>query len=868
MWEAGVHSVFSLAPEARQLLDAIPECSCVGADDLVVRSVVDAGSARSHHWLKRYTGGIPALVRALPVDGNGPCANLLDAPAYLEGLQELVGKSLRLTLSDEELRLRLAIFLLGHGNKADLCRVAGCVSEEIVEGMRSSAPLFEIGVSTFTFSCPLDAEDALLRVCRSHLSAACAIFPDVCEAAIDVLDADGRYGRIAELIGLPGSQRGRALLLLRAPLFIDVGAVEPVKLAAIELAPYQGMGLGEGFIRSLNGAVTLLGERAVPRALTLERARELVDAGSTDLDLFAESRRFLRAERANPVESFEELDALGRRLLVHREICDLMAEGRFSAATRLIVANPCPHPGSRVSDALLAIDSEAARLLLCDVSGEGVGQAERAARLLSASGLAGLGGYADCLGVIRAIVSPGKGADMEFDLVATRAERAGDRLVQVVSLIGGAVSDLRRGALARATVRAELAAAVASGSGLEYLARVCRLLGEVARFMLGELPGTGREAARGDDLGRVSALARAAMLVEEDEVVSGPEGDSEPPRDAMWMLLVLEDGMGTLSNRIRAMMPPSWRHAISLVRPRRNAEAPAVPRPPETRQGHELDRVRDERQAPIEIRLLGEFSMTVRGKRVPESELDHRNVKSMLEYLILRRGATAKRYQLVEQVWPDADYGSGFNRAYQATSSLRAAISRIDGGLDPFILSRTSKAVSLDMSIIRCDVDEFRRCAREASDSADDETAVRMARRAESLYVGDLYIPPVDATGYVMAAREELRRLYGDAMVAGSDAALRLGKKRTATRLAMNALSVDDMREDAVVSMVRALRSSGRNVEADRQYQRYARKLMQTASRPPSRLLRRAAGLDEGRVGRAGETYSDEIVVDGQSRAS
>ena len=143
-----------------------------------------------------------------------------------------------------------------------------------------------------------------------------------------------------------------------------------------------------------------------------------------------------------------------------------------------------------------------------------------------------------------------------------------------------------------------------------------------------------------------------------------------------------------------------------------------------------------------------------------------------------------------------------------------------------------------------------------------------MARRAERLYAGDLYVPPVDATGYVMATRDELRRLYGDAMVAGSDAALRLGKKRTATRLAMNALSSDDMREDAIVSMVRALRASGRNVEADRQYQRYARRLMQAANRPPSRLLRRVAGMGEEQGRRLGGESNVEVSFRERSCAS
>ena len=426
--------------------------------------------------------------------------------------------------------------------------------------------------------------------------------------------------------------------------------------------------------------------------------------------------------------------------------------------------------------------------------------------------------------------------------------------MQVLSLVGGTVIDLRRRALARASVRAELAAAVASGAGLGYIARVATLLGEVARFLLGEPPRAGRDDGLQDDLGRASALVRAAMLVEEDVVLFDEGEDMEPPRDAVWLLLVLSEGMGALSARLDEMLPLAWRHALLVARPRWRAEALGGREVSGVNARSDAGTSRHEYEAPIEIRLLGGFSVTVRGQRVPDGELEHRNAKSMLEYLLLRRGATAKRYQLVEQVWPEADYGMGFNRAYQATSTLRAAIAKIDSDLDPFVLSRATKAVSLDMGLIRCDVDEFRACAREAADTSDDARAVAMARRAER--------------GYVMATRDELRRLYGDAMVAGSDAALRLGKKRTATRLAMNALSSDDMREDAIVSMVRALRASGRNVEADRQYQRYARRLMQAANRPPSRLLRRVAGMAEEQGRRLGGESSVEVSFRERSCAS
>ena len=192
---------------------------------------------------------------------------------------------------------------------------------------------------------------------------------------------------------------------------------------------------------------------------------------------------------------------------------------------------------------------------------------------------------------------------------------------------------------------------------------------------------------------------------------------------------------------------------------------------------------------------------------------------------VVENDSLAKRFQLVEQVWPDCDYVSGFNKAYQTTSALRAVVADIDRGVELIVASRTSGEISVNMGIVDCDVSEFRREAREAVDSEDAERSLECARAAERLYAGDLYVPPSDGTGFVAAMRAELRCLYVDAMIEGSVAALALGHDRSAARLAGNAVLVDNMREDAVTALVRALRACGRGPEAQRQQRSYEQRL-------------------------------------------
>ena len=146
------------------------------------------------------------------------------------------------------------------------------------------------------------------------------------------------------------------------------------------------------------------------------------------------------------------------------------------------------------------------------------------------------------------------------------------------------------------------------------------------------------------------------------------------------------------------------------------------------------------------------------------------------------------------------------------------------------------------MGLVRCDVDAFRIIAREASDTDDPARALALARQAERLYAGDLYIPTVDAGAFITNLRDELRELYADAMVAGGEAALRLGQERTATRMATNALSVNDLREDAMVVLARALKASGRTVEAERRFRRFGSRLRRLGVGAPSGELLEAMG--------------------------
>lgn len=851
--EAGVSVAFTILPEGRQLLEALPECRVLRSHDLLVGPVLAARWGDGGYWLRELSWGIPSLVEVL-LSESGEAPETAAVPrAYYDTLSEVISGSLRLSLSDEELRLRLAVYLLGGGSSVDLLSVVGPEARELFDDLRANVPLVEMAPSLDEFRALTGASEGSLMACLPVLGPVCSVFPDVCPACIEVLLARGEVERAAQLLSLPRVEGAYPSALRHAAALLDAGRTA-VLAEALDHVP-SADALAPGYRYALRAALGALGEERAGAGSCRPRDAAGVEGASRDLLLFAESRGFLRADPQVVGFSDSGWSELGRRLLAHREACELMARGRLSAAMRVLVANPPGAAKGSVSTALLCLDFELARLLLGDAPGGSPDETEAASRLLSSGEVSGLRGYAECLELVRGVLVGAPGASGEAASLISRSERRRDTLVQVVSLLAGCVIDLRAGACARAGVRATLAVAIARSAGLGYLGRIASLLCEISRYLLGEAPLRPEAEGWGDDLDEVCALAYEAMDSEGAETERG----EEVPREALWLLLVLEEGLGALSQRLRELTPVRWARAMALMR--RNWErrlawegegAPPLLDAPS--RGGEASGA-----PPIEVRLLGEFELLVGGTPVLDGRLEHRNAKPMLEYLVLRRGASAKRYQLVEQIWPECDYATGFGRIYQATSVIRSAIGEVRPGLDPFLIGRSTKAVTLDRTLVRCDVDEFRACAREAADGTDDERVLEMARRAEGLYGGDLYMPSVDATGFVASMREELRRLYADAMVAGADAALRLGRGRTAVRLATNALETDGMREDAVTSLVRALKASGRNAEADQQYRAYAARLMQAANRPPSKQLRRAVG--EGTVRRGAPAVTEAVTA-------
>ena len=867
---AGCIVLIGMVPEAEQLLESLGRYCRLTSSDLLC---VDRASAYHRSGVSSVadlTGGIPALVSSLK-PGSGDALIGADGipTSYYDSLDELVRGSMRTTLMSEEIDVRLAMLLLGWGDFDDLSWILGPESLEIVEDLEGMAPLFGVVPGTRTFSCPGMSSPYALGVCSRQLQTLGGERPRVAALAADVLASRGDFSRAASVCSLTRDPESLVVVERWGTEMLDMGRADLVSCAiasdgtSAERTPQREM--LESALSALRDKHPKIADE--PDVIDFETSDREV-ANSVLLGMARKGMRGVRPRLKDEIVASSSLE----RLVLHLRAFDLMCDGMPDAAFRLLVAHAAQQDEHTLSSGLLALDYEAARLLLCEMpmrEGESVSAAMEMVGSRESGGLRGLARTVCAMGaVVRGASSVSEIAEAER--LTSAMEDSGDALLQSVALLIGAISDLESGYASRAHVWASIATSVAESLDYVYVEDVARILDCAARFELGDVIAredlrVGYDSRENPDLARIATVLAQVMLDEEDGVTSldarGANWD-RVPRNSLWLLVVLTNGAGRLSGILESAMPMRWRRAVDHVKQsREDASLEMTDGEPDEQLA--LPKAEEQGLGPtVMVSLLGGFSVRVGGREMGEGRLDHRKAKSMFEYLLLCRRHTARRFQIVEQLWPGVDYSSGLGRVYQSTATIRAVISEMsDRKVDPFITSKAARSISVNSAVVRCDVDDFRGMAKAALASKDEELTVELARRIDELYAGDLHVPPTDSSGYITACRAELRRLHADSMVAGAEAAFRLGRNHAATRFAEVALMSDDLREDAIIELVRALRASGRAIEAERRYRAYSRRLVEKTDRPPSRMLRIAAGEDCGTEGTTGERRCEDTNI-------
>ena len=857
--ERGCSVLITMRPEASHLLEGLPGANIFDAGDITCdfdclsRGTDDETLAMDALEL---TNGIPSLLAAICGEdlSTGPGVR------YWRVLEKVVSLSLRRELMSEELMIRSVMLLLGMGELNDVRAVCGKVDEGLLVDIAKEAPLFGVDVRAGTFRCAGSHDPKGIESCVQPLRIALEAWPNLSERVVRLLVEKREHARAASVGWIcPGSSD--AMMLVGDPVeFINVG--ESIRLAdAVEeidgrLESYgpeatEGLRLSKLALSSIGaselapeeeaGALGFDGEYRLERQLEQVRALLACDMATREL-----SHSILDQMR-------EGGDPLAANLRLHARSLKLIALGKFDQAFRLLLGSEATMSGISLSRALLVMDFEVASLFVGDVPGANRADEMALGKFLAESGLEvpAMMFKATRPALLALLGIGGEVGAIERAIVVAQAK--GMHVLEAMMLLAVSIADLRRSVNTRAHVRANAAEAAAARCGSTFLARVARMVDDIAVRRLG---GAQRAIGRPS---RAEQYSPTGIDVVEQLYISARKGKrpklsgnervilSQPcPRDVLCVLdMLLREG-GEVGARLSGLLPESWRLAVSEYGGRvRGVVEGGHSEWPVAAVGRSalLDSIRHANfairptESILEISLLGGFSMRYGGAIINPKGLDRRKAKALLTLLAAKRGHQIGRGEAIDSFWPGGEYANVRQKVYEATSAIRRTL-RTASVPDNALVSELG-SLFLNPSCVICDTDVLEDIGIEmlASDG-DDQRIVTLGNAMAKIYAGDLYCPANESTGLMILRREELRNIFVDSMLAATRAALRLGLGPKAAEFSRKAKSYAPLREDVMMARMQALHMTGRTSECAAEYEQFFRTMVVSTGEPPAAIVR------------------------------
>ena len=898
----GVSCALVLRPESSGLLHYLPDALILGTSALRlsqkdIQTLLPKGSVYSAQEILTATGGIATLVSSF-INSNQvtknqsksiPLSELLSTPTldFSISIQSLMCESLRPSLPEDELRLRLAMLLLGYGSIDKAIEVVGGLRNGFTQIHVDEAPLFNATFDFNTFECVYPNTPESFNACVPVLQEAAQSRFSVVSHAVKQLVKEHRYARAALIARKLGGDAVMRSLVLSAPFeLLGVGETNLIRqvLAMSDAPSNHSSTIGRyaaeaalawadndwGRLSKINRALPAIQECEAKRLIRQIRAATATLQVTRTLD---ENVLLYLDELAEVAKSENEYDPVSNLLGAHALIVRNLFQGRPEAAFQIALSAAAEAQsdekhavGMPLYQTLIESDLLAVQILV------GEDQTLRFSpsfKLLHASDGAPVQNVLRVHTLMRQVLALTQGESKdtkEVERYISAAERHGQTILAASLMLSRAMGDLFGGAKIRAFVRCQKATELAHEGKATFLWRQIALMAAVIDTSMGNETNetiadlTGAMSWRDKEIGPVewvlSALARGDV-----EVLAHSASQLRSvrlPLEWRFQLMSLTRLGGTISETLIHALPTRWRPVLQAKvttdeaqsddlaekKPTRKQNRKSVPK----QQDKCTSTVKEETLPPLRINLLGNLEILRGDMPIPESAWTRKRARLLLAMLAVAEGHTLTRAEAVSALWPDCDYLVGRDRLYVTLGSLRKALgqSSAPGGY----VDGSDGRLWLNMTYVTCDVDDFERaCDQALSRVGNDAITIQRCLNARELYIGDLAVVS-DATGFMQAKREEERRRFVDVMVEGAEASLRQGSPTRAEWFARTACHADSLREDVAEAELKALFAQGRTVEAHREYERYAQGLIETTGLPPSSSMRRLMTEVEAKAGR------------------
>ena len=854
---AGCLVAFSLSPEARQLIDEVPSVYVLGKNELLSFMPCIDNSEQSVLNSMRLTRGIPTLVYSLPVtfcergDADVPIT-------YLTSLACVASYMLRSTLGIEELRLRLGMMLLGVGSFDDLSRICGQADLEYLAKIEQDAPFFGVHVETRRFSCLHTTRFDVLNFNKQELVALVSKHEKLALKAIALLIDREDFSKAAFVSSLIREEITWEIVLSHATEFVDAGYIELVDNALT--ATHSDCTLENSSKKAAKRMVDALSNTKGPM--------NSKDAGKT-LENLTSFNGFLKQTAyitllklllQKPLPALKEdleLSPLEKKIALHKRAIDLAIQGNFKYALQLLFLEQQYEKASSITSSIQTVDVELLYALLGVYQKEFDARSSKALSFLQEGEASALKGSVGLLKCVRYLFEKSFSVGNLYDTeqLISQAESHGNRMIQVPALLIGALLSLRSRAYPKAQLQARRAMLLSREWDSIYVTQVGKILEDIAEFFLGVIPTEKNlEAITHPSLKAACRTIYKALFksVKGHSPVWLDEVEYGVPENAMWLMRALLSDESEFQQCLEQEMPEEWLHYLRSNEGKRDVTKWRAFRQVSGDSRTENSVVKSSRvekkqnaHPGVYIALLGRFSLSVQGEEIAGRKIAYRSAKALLVYLALAHNHMSFRSQIAQQIWPEADQAHWQERLYQATRVIRKEVQEIKKGCEPLEASRIERTLGFNPQQVTVDIDIFTRLAKSVASSKSDEDIVHLAKQAEELYQGDLYLPEDECFRFADPIRIALRDQYIDTMVTASAAALRITHYTLAVHFAELAYLVDDMREDTLMALIQALRKCGRAQDARQYYDLYVQKYVTKRRKMPSKQLRMIAGTEK-----------------------
>ena len=867
---AGCLVAFSLSPEARQLIDEIPSVYVLGKNELLTSMPGIDNSEQSVLNSMRLTRGIPTLVYSLPVTfcERGD----VDVPiTYLTSLACVASYMLRSTLGIEELRLRLGMMLLGVGSFDDLSRICGQADLEYLAKIEQDAPFFGVHVETRRFSCLHTTRFDVLNFNKQELIALAGKHEKLALKAIALLIDREDFSKAAFVSSLIREEITWEIVLSHATEFVDAGYIELVDNALT--ATHSDCTLENSSKKAAKRMVDALSNTKGPMnskdvGKTLENLTSF--NGFLKQTAYITLLKLLLQKPLPALKEDLELSPLEKKIAIHKRAIDLAIQGNFKYALQLLLLEQQYEKASSITSSIQTIDVELLYALLGVYQKDFDARSSKALSFLQEGEASALKGSVGLLKCVRYLFEKSFSVGNLYDTeqLISQAESHGNRMIQVPALLMGALLSLRSRAYPKAQLQARRAVLLSREWDSLYVAQVGKIIEDIAGFFLGVKPTEkSLEAITHPSLKAACRTIYKALFksVNGHAPVWLDTVEYGVPENAMWLMRALLSDESEFQQCLEQEMPEEWLHYL-----RSNEGKRDVTKWRAFKQGAgdsrtensvvKSSRVEKKQNAHpgVYIALLGRFSLSVQGEEIAGRKIAYRSAKALLVYLALAHNHMSFRLQIAQQIWPEADQAHWQERLYQATRVIRKEVQEIKKGCEPLEASRIERTLGFNPQQVTVDIDIFTRLAKSVASSNSDEDIVHLAKQAEELYQGDLYLPEDECFRFADPIRTALRDQYIETMVTASAAALRITHYTLAVHFAELAYLVDDMREDTLMALIQALRKCGRAQDAQQYYDLYVQKYVTKRRKMPSKQLRMIAGAEKGKE--SIETSGGEIT--------